>query len=184
MTHTLTLPKGLGSASDRKALEDAVSATQTRTWPEGESRLEAIQPDLIADALIPKLHDELHGARIAYLFREKMTGRDTIILGKAKKAGADLVHLGNVDFVIEFNFEAWLSLVPNAKVALVDHELCHCGKDAESGAWVMVRHDVEEFAAIVKRWGLWTADLVTFGKVVGPQLEIWKGLDSQQAASS
>ena len=30
----------------------------------------------------------------------------------------------------------------------------------------MVPHDVEEFSAIVEKWGLWMPDLERFGKVV------------------
>lgn len=84
-----------------------------------------------------------------------------LLLGKAAKGAGVLKHLTGYDFVITFNWQAWSKLTPPQRIALVDHELAHCGRDLEKG-WVMIAHDVEEFRSIVERWGLWTPDLRDF----------------------
>ncbi len=183
----LTLPDTLQRSKVK--LEKALNRKRPAKWPEGEKRIHAYQVEGIANVLIPILHKELHLARIAYLFREKSNTRGETVLGKAKLAGPDLRYLGEVDYVIEINFEAWLVLVPQARLALVDHELAHCAKhenaDGET-SWIILPHDVEEFASIVKRWGLWQPNLIAFGKAVGDQLELFRdvaaaGLDDVSA---
>jgi hypothetical protein len=55
------------------------------------------------------------------------------------------------------------------RVALVDHELCHFGREEDdkgNRSWVLVSHDIEEFKGIVERWGLWRPDLVVFSGAV------------------
>lgn len=60
--------------------------------------------------------------------------------------------------------DGWKNLEPNQRVALVDHELCHCifneGKDGKTAA--IKPHDLEEFHAIVERHGAWREDITTF----------------------
>ncbi len=178
-TDILTLPGEL--TKNRKALEHAVAAVMPTTWPEGEKRLVATQAELIGKVLIRRLHSDVRRAKIGYLFQERMQTRATVTLGKAKKASVELHYYAELDFVIEFNHEAWLELPPNAKIALVDHELAHLGLD-DTGQYCLVPHDVEEFGAIVLRWGLWRPSLVTFGHAVANQLELFEKLDVAKAA--
>jgi hypothetical protein len=42
--------------------------------------------------------------------------------------------------------------------ALVDHELTHCGQKV-NGGWYVVGHDLEDFAAVVRRHGLWNENV-------------------------
>ncbi len=170
-TDVLTLPDEL--TKNRKALEHAVSATIPTTWPEGEKRLVATQPELIAKVLIPRLHSDVRRAKVGYLFRERMQNRATVTLGKAKKASVELHYYAELDFVIDFNHETWIQLPSNAKVALVDHELAHLGLD-DAGQYALVPHDVEEFGSIILRWGLWHESLVSFGHAVANQLELFQ----------
>jgi len=51
------------------------------------------------------------------------------------------------------------------KLALLDHELCHCGtsKNAKGEpVYYLRRHDLEEFEEVVRRHGLWRAGVVNF----------------------
>lgn len=163
--------------------EDLAIALQTpllAQWDPERTYENAPQPGAIAAVLVDALHDHLQGASIGYLFREKMKTRDRVVLGKASKAGAKLEFFADHDFVIEFNWQEWRRLSPMQRIALVDHELRHCGReenDKGERSWVMQSHDIEEFKDIVERWGLWKADLVVFaGAVVhAHQLGLFEG---------
>lgn len=156
--------------SYKKEIEKALHTPVLAAWPEDETYAEAPQPRQLAEVLLPVLHAHLAGARIAYLFREKLTRRGQVGLGKAAKASAQLAYLADFDFVITFNWTAWRELRPEQRLALVDHELCHCDKDEES--WVLKYHDVEDFTAVVRRWGLWTPDLRSMGEAMQLSLEL------------
>jgi len=146
----------------RADLLDALSAPELAAWPEGESYVKACGPHSIAKVLTSALHEDIRGALIAVLYRENMGSADRVKLGLATKAGAKLRFFAPVDFVIEINWTAWKTLSPEQKIALVDHELSHCGFDVDKEAFTLVHHDVEEFGSIVRRWGLWKPDLAKF----------------------
>lgn len=159
-----TLPKELHALSD--AIERAALIPIGAAWDE-ERKVESCEPARqIAFLLIPQLHEHLESAKIVYLFREDMKDRCRVKLGTAKKASAEVAYLTDYDFILTFNWTAWRTLLPSQRVALVDHELCHCGIDMEKGGYAMVPHDVEEFGSIVRRWGLWKPDLRNFGRDV------------------
>jgi hypothetical protein len=168
MTDTLALPRLPDSLrGQRLALTHALSRVNVPAEWSGQSFEGAEQPAAIADVLVSTLHRHLGNAKIAYLFREKMTDK----LAVASKAGGKLAFLANVDFTIEFDWEKWRLLTAEQRIALVDHELCHCGVDDEKGKWVMWPHDVEEFGGIVHRWGLWRSNLTDFGAHMRPHLQ-------------
>ena len=173
MLAPLVLPKALQSAGEH--LTRAVREVETLgEWP-GTTFEPARQPGAIAKALIGTLHHHLVNARIEYLYREKLERKGRVRLGVASKAAARLQYLASCDFVIEFNWEAWRILTAPQRIALVDHELSHCGRDDESGVWILVPHDVEEFSSIVGRWGLWTPDLRVFSAALkGAQVDLFK----------
>lgn len=174
-------PEALAMQAD--ALDVAVAqGIDFDKWPQGEKVIEARQPRAIAEALIPALHPHLKGARIAYLWFENKEKNGKVILGHAAKASPKVRFFGDVEFVIEFNHKTWKDAKPEQLAALVDHELCHCGiveKDGEERP-TMIAHDVEEFGAIVSRWGLWKSDLQLFGAHVRKalQLDLFGGPDS------
>lgn len=132
---------------------------------------------LIAQELIAEVHTHLQEANILYLFTDKRRTKDNrVILGTAKRAGKMERFLsgesvdGEVDFILLFDKNEW-ELMPEAKKrAVVDHELCHCarGKDDKDGdpTWTTRGHDVEEFAEVIERHGLYKYDVKKFGDVV------------------
>ena len=136
------------------------------TWPEGERVLRAYGPELIAAVLIKAFHVHLRKRSIAYLWVERMSDGGMEKLGTASRAAAKVKFLAEVDFILTFNHTAWKVLSTDQRVALVDHELTHCTIDGESLAPLLVPHDVEEFGAIVRKYGLWKPDLKRFGLVV------------------
>lgn len=124
----------------------------------------------LADELIEAHHPHLRDLNIGLLMRSEASrsgGKE--IWGKAKKAGAELRTLLNLDFVIWLAADVWWRLEDNQRRALVDHELTHCGVNAE-GAPTMIGHDFEEFTSIVKRHGLWRTALEYMAIAVQPHL--------------
>jgi hypothetical protein len=168
----LKMPDALKTV--RSKLERALAVADITAWPERTRLLPAHQPEAIGDVLVDALHHQLSHARVAYLFAESMGQDDRVTLGKAARASAKIRLLGDRDYVIDFNWTAWLKLTAEQRVALVDHELCHCAGRNEKGAWTMRHHDVEEFTAIVGRHGLWTPDLQAFAVPAAAQLELFR----------
>jgi len=135
-------------------------------------------------------HAHLRGVRIEYLFRDKpATHGGRIVLGSARRVGGmgavlgDLKrHAGNVTesprplFVIEVPETIWQVLDDDKRRALVDHELMHCRatRDEDTGEHVLkIRpHDFEEFAAILRRHGLWTTAAQNAGGAAAEQLAL------------
>jgi len=101
-------------------------------------------------------------------------------LAEATRAGDLDRQLHGWDFIILLNREEWLGAEFSRAqmLSLVDHELCHCAarldkygeqvQDSEGrGSWRIRRHDVEEFVEVVRRHGLWKADLEQFARAAG-----------------
>ena len=123
-------------------------------------------------------HNELEDAEIAYVFIPKgpKTG-GRVRLGKAHKESATHQLLSEMDFVIYLSKDMWDTLGPEQRMALLDHELCHCAPklDAKTGervGWRTKAHDVEEFAEIIERHGLWKPDLRRFAETSVRQLPL------------
>lgn len=141
----------------------------------------------IAEELIPKYHQHLvdFSVRLRYLFVDKTpkhNGKD--VWGTCRKVAGLTAHLegGSPDdepfFAITISQDVWDLLPHDKRVALVDHELCHAfaklkpakesdeaEEDFEAQKIVqlqIVPHDVEEFACIVRRYGLWREDVRDF----------------------
>jgi len=139
-------------------------------WDEGTKYIQADQPRAIAKVLIHTIRDDIRLAKIAYLFTESMKRGEMLTLGKCTKAGGAGKFLHHYDFIIVFNWTAWRLLTHEQKLALVDHELLHCAFDVEKG-FSLLQHEVEDFVAIVDRWGLWTRGLQELVKAVTPQAQ-------------
>lgn len=70
-------------------------------------------------------------------------------------------------FLIEVALDIWETLNDREKVALIDHELCHLTETDEDPPLPSSRgHDLEEFAAVVDRHGLWEPSLREFATSV------------------
>lgn len=156
-----------------QAFETPMPATWAKDDPKYKAALQAKE---IARVLIDKVHKHLEKAEIGYVFQQSMGSEDHVVLAKASKVGGKLHFYSALDLVIEFSWTAWQKLKLRQRVALVDHELCHFGvEETESGdtRYVMLHHDVEEFGAIVMRWGVWLPDLVRFHKVMVAQTDLF-----------
>lgn len=140
-------------------------------------------PYPLMDGIIEQRHPHLFGLRIVlvWLYAVKPDRDDRLTLGWAKKAtdlereqvkdkGGD-AH----DFTVALNFDAWQRFGEKERAALMEHELLHCQvaldaegevKQDERGRTVcrMRGHDIEEFRAIVERYGLWKEDLEKFAR--------------------
>ncbi len=135
----------------------------------------------LAAPLIAAHHPHLESVKIAYLFKvapvppkpPKRAGKK-LTLAKTAKVSARwqvLMEEGYV-FAILFDYQLWQDLLSHQQRALVDHELCHCGMDAD-GAYLK-QHDVEEFRAILDRHGFWKDDVAQFAETVQEQLPLFE----------
>ena len=121
--------------------------------------------------MIPDAHPHLVGVLIAHLLKitapPKKTGKPPrlgkkITMAKTSKVSPKVRAIASADFqfIIEYDSSVWDALTQEGKDALVDHELCHCGNDAD-GCYLKA-HGLEEFPEIVDRHGLWKNDVQQF----------------------
>lgn len=135
----------------------------------------------IAEELIAEYHPHLVGKRIAYAFSDKagrkngktVLGTASIESGKSVffAAGAPSEYQGGKFFLMTISEPNWRVLKREQRLALVDHELAHMGKDPETGEVCLWPHDIEEFTAVVERHGLWMRDVQDFVEAVTASLE-------------
>src|SRR6266404_1667360 len=157
----------------------------------------ADEPRKIGHQLIKKHHDHLSGRRVDFLFieRQDKDGNSQAIIKGGKNhygdarlvrginaylaGGSVLIDLDKREnisadgpqpfFVITITKHFWTNASDLFKQALVDHELEHCEYDSEKDKYSMVEHDLEEFVAIVKRYGLWNVGVEQFVKAAKQQ---------------
>jgi hypothetical protein len=60
-------------------------------------------------------------------------------------------------FLIILSWPWWLQANDAERMALLDHELTHCGSDGE-----IRHHELEEFAEVIERRGIWSEDIRSF----------------------
>jgi hypothetical protein len=159
-------------------LEEALRQPVRDTWDESAKFTGAVQAAAIGAVLVRALHTNLAEFAIGYVFREKIAKRGQTTLAQASKVSGKLAYFSDYDFLIEVNWETWRRLTGPQRVALIDHELCHFARgESDKGDVVkqLLGHDVEEFNAIVSRWGLWKGDLAIFGNHVrnAPQFDLF-----------
>lgn len=118
--------------------------------------------------LVAKFHANIVDAEIGLVWINNVEADKDghLLFGRAKLVGALEKEFHDADFVIQLNKRAWGLLPDQGKTALLDHELSHCGVTfhEKTGApkWRMVKHDVEDFTAIVRRHGLWHSGMEVF----------------------
>jgi len=133
---------------------------------------DAYEVEMIARKCIGKHHGHLVEARIKYLFREgPWSSKDRTTWGRALKVTARERHLTDYDFCVVINSKVWRLLEQHQKTALIDHELSHCGRKADDDKdgnpiWYEVSHDIEDFAAAVRRHGLWSEDVRKIARAI------------------
>lgn len=110
--------------------------------------------------------DTLEHARIAVVFIPKAPkSQGNVKLGQARALSAVDRLLSEYDFELRFGWDCLQELPLDARRALIDHELSHCNADVDDNGevkWVVRGHDVEEFASIIERHGLWRQELEEF----------------------
>lgn len=135
--------------------------------------------------LVASYHPHLDRARIA------IVGRPEALVQKGKTLdapAATVSHPTNAlleyagqsfDYVITVALDVWGRLDTAQRSALLDHELCHAAGQNEAGRWHLRGHDVEEFAVIIQRHGLWKVDLELFAQAVTEQLPLPLGVSGR-----
>lgn len=142
------------------------------------SAMEEIEP--ISNELIEQHHPHLMTVKIAFLFKQKASKKGgKLVLATASRFPEKYQCLfpstgpedpnSNEDppefaFLIEVACDQWNLATRTQRVALIDHELCHCmaeeDPETEEMIYSIVGHDFEEFESIVRRHGCWKEDLL------------------------
>lgn len=112
------------------------------------------------------------------------TSRGKEILAKAIIAPSREQLHAHIDAYIFVNGDQWPFFTDSQKLALVDHELYHIRPvldgeeqkrdDNDNLKWTCVGHDLEEFAGVIRRHGLWREDIQDFASQV-KQMELFPG---------
>lgn len=140
------------------------------------------EAERIAQGVIERWHAHLTGVAIAYITKSGTDKDGAQALnnakvprgGKALKLGSaasvsekyQLIAIKDYEFIIELNGQYWDRLELEQQEALIDHELCHCRKDADG--FYIADHDLEEFRQIVRRHGFWKPDIQAFCEEAQP----------------
>jgi len=130
----------------------------------------------IADELIPDFHEHLFEMNVRYIFESKHSvSKGRVRLAHMRKVSGLNAYLAQAHeleemgggrppapvapsfFLMVVAHDTWMQLTGSQRIALVDHELKHIGADGE-----LVGHDIEEFADVVARHGIWKPDLAEF----------------------
>jgi len=132
----------------------------------------AYEVEHIARKCIATHHKHLVEANIRYLFRDgPWSSKDRTTWGRAIKVTARERHLTGNDFCIVINTKVWKAIEYHQQVALVDHELSHCGRKADDDddgnpVWYEVSHSIEDFVGVIKRHGLWSEDVQRIARAI------------------
>jgi hypothetical protein len=183
MTGVLKALDGVGELPEllrdyRLDIAKALVQPMPGMWVKGTTYMDAPDAAAIGAVLIEAIHTHLEGWRIAYVFREKMAHHDKITLAKASKAGSKIEYFTGFDALIEVNWQTWRALTKTQRLALIDHELKHFGREEDEDTGdenlVMLGHDIEEFRDIVSRWGFWMPDVAAFAKTIRDQRDLFE----------
>ncbi len=113
----------------------------------------------------PEKFAHLSQARFTCLWKKEGGLHDgKITLGKTSRATGFAKYFGAVDIVIWLAADHLRHYCRRNVEAVLYHELCHVGWDADSGLITLLPHDFEGFAAEVREYGQWRYDLEVAGK--------------------
>ena len=119
---------------------------------------------LAKEKVIPKWHPECSKLSIAYVFTDDLgVSKGRVTMAQIKKTTDLEAFLTGLDAILVVDRVIWNRLDDNQRVALIDHEFCHVGFN-DAGKLALIGHDLEEFAAVVKRHGAWLADITRFNE--------------------
>ena len=116
--------------------------------------------DLVQDHAA-KYHPRLAGHSIAVGMKDKASmSRGRVTLGSTCLPTPKLKPFleDGIEFLIVLPADEWGKADDRRRAAIVDHELCHCGIDPETGEPCLRPHDYEEFGEIQARHGFWRQD--------------------------
>lgn len=106
-------------------------------------------------------HRYLQGyARKAVFCKKIKMSKGRRTLAQIKLFGDVERLISGIDFVIIVDYYFWREN-PEKQEALLFHELCHLIVD-ETGKLSMVSHDVEEFYAVIAKYGDWNKEIKKF----------------------
>lgn len=112
--------------------------------------------------LIDAYHPHLQEARIQVQVRDavKVAVNRTSAWAQVDTPNND-AEKREFDFTMWYALEAWDALTDMQRDALMDHELTHCIWD-DTGKPALSPHTIEEFDAILVRYGVWWPDAQGF----------------------
>lgn len=117
--------------------------------------------------------DKMGLATFLFVFRDPpATCGTTTVLGKASKIPERWCNISNLteDFLIEIASVPWKEMSKDERIALLDHELCHCTVETHPKTGKvklsMQPHDLEEFLEIYRRHGEWRPALQSIATMV------------------
>jgi predicted metallopeptidase len=135
--------------------------------------IEAPEVEDVAREIIAENYPHLAGVDMRFVFNEKEPSScGKALWGRARKITGLPAHLAGSDhdfFVLEIVYSVWKQLAPAKRKALVDHELAHFWRDEDEDGeekLSLLPHDLEEFAAIVRRHGLWREDVKLMAEAI------------------
>ena len=146
---------------DQEAIPPFVDAPEVEELAE---RLLAKHPEL--EPLAAEIHDDVATVRVAYVFDTAAfdPAKDEVThatLGKAMKAPPVWRHLAGVEAVIVIRRWFWERFDERQRGAVLMHELLHLDPIAP-GKLRVKEHSIEEFAAVMRRYGAYLPDRAAF----------------------
>lgn len=128
----------------------------------------------IAMGIIPKHYPELINCPILYLCRNRAAkAAGEPIPGQIRKSNPTEKHLAqkcghdSAEYVLTIALDVWNGLLPNQRLALVDHLLARCVADEDEKTGDMKYKlrppQVQEFPEIARRHGKWNDGLIQLG---------------------
>ncbi len=135
-----------------------------------------------AEEISPEFHPHIVGVPITHISKVKPPSKSKkaprvgkkVVMAKTMRVSDKMravmsLNAPNITppyFIIEYDDAVWQKLTDKAKKALVDHELKHCGNDAD-GTY-LVPHGIEDWGDVTLRNGLWKSDIKDFVETTAP----------------
>lgn len=127
----------------------------------------------IAKDIISKHRPELKPLKISYMFRpEAAISNGIVTVGMCIRPDDRNYLMHQHDFIVEIAKDVWDDATTDFRIALVDHELGHCGirmdgdepeVDPSGRLKTFTRkHEIEEFADVLERHGAYHSKLREF----------------------
>lgn len=129
--------------------------------------------DVAHEVLAYPDHAHLVRARIGFIFQIPASTQDgRLVLGRAQRIGERQQAAGlALDFLITIAEDQWNVMSPERRMALLDHELSHCGGNSVDG-WKLRTHEVQEFLGVIDRHGLYRFELSEMAEIIQRRLPL------------